>query len=130
MDAIGAVTPADHQPLADRLEARGAALLFGAFGLLPMEWASGLGGAVARRIGPFLGISKRARINLRRAFPELSPSFPRPVSSASSPGCGTISAASPPNTRTCTRFECSRRTAASRPTGSSIWTGRYEFARH
>ena len=72
MGAIGAVTPADHLPLADRLEARGAALLFGALGLLPPEWASGLGGAVARRIGPFLGISKRARINLRRAFPELS----------------------------------------------------------
>jgi KDO2-lipid IV(A) lauroyltransferase len=37
-----------------------------------MEWASALGGTVARRIGPVLGISKRARINLRRAFPGLA----------------------------------------------------------
>jgi KDO2-lipid IV(A) lauroyltransferase len=50
------------------------ALLFGAFGLLPIEWASALGGGLARRIGPSLGISKRARINLRRAFPELAES--------------------------------------------------------
>jgi KDO2-lipid IV(A) lauroyltransferase len=46
-------------------------VLFAVFRLLPIEWASALGGAVARQIGPFLGISKRARINLRRAFPEL-----------------------------------------------------------
>jgi KDO2-lipid IV(A) lauroyltransferase len=42
--------------------------------LLPVEWASALGGGLARRIGPSLGISKRARINLRRAFPELAES--------------------------------------------------------
>jgi len=64
-------TPADPPRLAARLEAGGAALLFGALGLLPIDWASALGGAVARCIGPLLGISKRARINLRRAFPEL-----------------------------------------------------------
>jgi KDO2-lipid IV(A) lauroyltransferase len=63
---------ADRPRLADRVEACGAALLFGGLGVLPIKWASALGGAVARRIGPFLGISKRARINLRRAFPELS----------------------------------------------------------
>ena len=60
----------DPPRLADRLEAWAAAVLFGALGLLPIEWASALGGAAARRIGPRLGISKRARINLRRAFPE------------------------------------------------------------
>ena len=48
-------------------------LLFGALGLLPMDLASALGGKVARRIGPHLGISKRARINLTRAFPEKNP---------------------------------------------------------
>jgi KDO2-lipid IV(A) lauroyltransferase len=57
---------------ADRIEAGAAALLFGALGLLPISWASALGGMVARRVGPLLGVSKRARINLRRAFPELS----------------------------------------------------------
>jgi Kdo2-lipid IVA lauroyltransferase/acyltransferase len=63
--------PTDPPRFADRLEAGGAALLLGVLQLLPIEWASALGGAVARRIGPSLGISKRARINLRRAFPEL-----------------------------------------------------------
>ena len=57
-----------------RLEAWGAALLFGAFGLLPLDCASALGGALGRRIGPFFGISKRARRNIKRAFPELSES--------------------------------------------------------
>lgn len=64
--------PADRPRLIDWVEAGGAVVLLGVFRLLPMEWASALGGAIARRIGPFLGISKRARINLRRAFPELS----------------------------------------------------------
>jgi KDO2-lipid IV(A) lauroyltransferase len=37
-----------------------------------LAWASALGGFVARTIGPRTGASKRARINLRRAMPELS----------------------------------------------------------
>ncbi|HEV2098369.1 MAG TPA: lauroyl acyltransferase [Stellaceae bacterium] len=57
---------------ADRLEAWGAAPLFGAFELLPLDRASALGGALARRICPFLGVAKHARRNIRRAFPELS----------------------------------------------------------
>jgi KDO2-lipid IV(A) lauroyltransferase len=57
--------------LADRLEAWGAAIVFGVFKLLPLDWASALGGALARRIGPLLGVSRHARRNLRRAFPEL-----------------------------------------------------------
>jgi KDO2-lipid IV(A) lauroyltransferase len=66
---------ADAQPnsvgWAYRAEAWLARLLFGGFGLLPLDRASALGGTVARRIGPRLGVSKRARINLRRAMPEL-----------------------------------------------------------
>jgi KDO2-lipid IV(A) lauroyltransferase len=57
---------------ADRLEAWGAASLFGGFKFLPLDCASALGGALARRIGPFLGVSKHARRNISRAFPELS----------------------------------------------------------
>ncbi len=57
---------------ADRLEAWGAAYLFGGFRLLPLDVASALGGALARRIGPLLGVSKLARRNISRAFPELS----------------------------------------------------------
>jgi Kdo2-lipid IVA lauroyltransferase/acyltransferase len=46
-------------------------VLAGFFGLLPLDLASGLGSAVARLLGPRLGITKRARDNLRRAFPDL-----------------------------------------------------------
>jgi KDO2-lipid IV(A) lauroyltransferase len=46
--------------------------LFGAFKVLPLDCASALGGALARRIGPFLGVSKHAKRNIGRAFPELS----------------------------------------------------------
>jgi Kdo2-lipid IVA lauroyltransferase/acyltransferase len=49
-------------------------LWFGAFALLPLDWASTLGGAIGRLIGPHLGISNRARHNIKRAFPELSES--------------------------------------------------------
>ena len=57
---------------ADRLEAWGAASLFCGFRLLPLDCASAFGGALARCIGPFLGVSKHARRNLSRTFPELS----------------------------------------------------------
>jgi Kdo2-lipid IVA lauroyltransferase/acyltransferase len=72
MDASRTGAPANHPRLAHRLEAWGARLVFGALGLLPLDWASALGGVLGRRLGPVLGISKRARINLRRAFPDLT----------------------------------------------------------
>jgi hypothetical protein len=37
--------------------------LFGEFKFLPLDRASALGGALARRIGPILGVSKHARRN-------------------------------------------------------------------
>ena len=75
MDAVPPTSTAEVRAspqLTYRLQAWGAELCFGAFGLLPLDWASAVGGAVARHIGPFLGISKRARLNISRAFPELS----------------------------------------------------------
>jgi len=60
-----------HIDLRDRIEAGAAALVFGLFRLLPLDAASALGGFIGRTIGRFSGISKRARINLRRAMPEL-----------------------------------------------------------
>ena len=49
-------------------------MLFGAFAALPLDCASALGGATGRLIGPFLGISERARRNIRCAFPGSSES--------------------------------------------------------
>jgi Kdo2-lipid IVA lauroyltransferase/acyltransferase len=67
------ITEARRSPrLAHWLQACAAAVFFGAVGLLPIDWASAIGGCLARRIGPFLGISKRARLNLRRALSGLS----------------------------------------------------------
>ena len=56
----------------DRLAAWGAAFLFGMFRFLPLDYASTLGGALGRGIGPFLPVSRHARRNISRAFPELS----------------------------------------------------------
>jgi hypothetical protein len=72
MDASSPNITATAPQFADRVEAWGAAFLFGAFKVLPLDCASALGGVLARRIGPFLGVSKLARRNLRGAFPELS----------------------------------------------------------
>jgi KDO2-lipid IV(A) lauroyltransferase len=46
--------------------------MFKLFGLLPFDAASHLGGMLAETVGPHLGVTKRARINLRQAMPELS----------------------------------------------------------
>ena len=67
-----AEAPLAPVPWSDRIEAGGAALFFAAMGALPIDAASALGGALARHIGPWLGVSKRARRNLRAALPELS----------------------------------------------------------
>ncbi|HTQ33165.1 MAG TPA: lauroyl acyltransferase [Stellaceae bacterium] len=64
---------AEHVPWRYRLEAWTAATGIRLIGLLPLDWASSLGGTLARAIGPHLGISKRARLNLRAAMPEFSP---------------------------------------------------------
>ena len=54
------------------LQACGAAVFFGTAGLLPVKWASAIGGYLARGVGPHLSISKRARLNLAGALPGLS----------------------------------------------------------
>jgi KDO2-lipid IV(A) lauroyltransferase len=55
----------------DAVEGAAFWLVFKLLGLLPLDTASDLGGWIARAIGPRLGASKRARINLRCAMPEL-----------------------------------------------------------
>jgi KDO2-lipid IV(A) lauroyltransferase len=55
-------------------EAAGAYAIFGLFRVLPLDVASALGGFLARLIGPRLGVSKRAVVNLRRAMPEIGES--------------------------------------------------------
>lgn len=74
MDTTEAQLPADAPSAVSwryRVEAFGAALFFGAMRALPVDIASALGGALGRLIGPWLGISRRARRNLFAALPEL-----------------------------------------------------------
>ena len=52
------------------LEAAGFVLAMGILRLFSPEAASNLGGFVGRAVGPRLGITRRARRNLRLAFPE------------------------------------------------------------
>ncbi|MBV9523373.1 MAG: lauroyl acyltransferase [Alphaproteobacteria bacterium] len=65
--------------LTHRLEALGAAAMFRLFRLLPLDAASGLGGWLGRTVGPRLGITKRAQINLRRALPHLGEAEARAI---------------------------------------------------
>ncbi len=60
-------------PFTNYLEATAAVAGYGFFRLLPVEWASSVGGFIGRMIGPRLGLNKRARKNLQRALPALSP---------------------------------------------------------
>ena len=76
MDTIGArlvaEPPGSPASWSDRAEAIGAALFFTAMRALPIDAASAVGGALARLIGPRLGVSQRARRNLAAALPALS----------------------------------------------------------
>ena len=68
-----AATPAIRPlRLSERIEGAAAIALMALFKALPIDLASGIGGFLARSIGPLLGISKRARRNLEQAIPELS----------------------------------------------------------
>ena len=52
------------------LEAVAAVLMYSFFAILPMDAASAIGGWLGRTIGPRLGITRRARVNMERALPE------------------------------------------------------------
>src|SRR5437763_2123522 len=67
-----AAEPAAAVRWSHRIEAWGAALFLAAMRALPLDAASAVGGAVARWVGPRLGVSNRARRNLRAALPEVS----------------------------------------------------------
>src|SRR5690349_11277946 len=47
--------------------------LFALLRLIPLQAASAIGGTIARAIGPRVGVTRRARKNLQRAFPEKPP---------------------------------------------------------
>jgi len=68
---IGHLRAAPRQ-VAHLAEAAGLFAIITLFGLLPVDWASAVGGWIGRTVGPHLGISRRALQNLRRALPNNS----------------------------------------------------------
>ena len=55
------------------LEAVATLLVYLLLSALPVAWASGLFGGLARALGPRLGMSNRARRNIALALPEKTP---------------------------------------------------------
>jgi len=55
------------------LQALGVFIVYGFFRILPLDWASAVGGFIGRNIGPQLQISRRATNNLIRVFPNMTP---------------------------------------------------------
>jgi KDO2-lipid IV(A) lauroyltransferase len=78
-----------------RVEAASAALFFAAMRLLPLDAASAAGGALARHIGPWLPLSRRARANLARTLPELSSAERRRIVAAMWDNLGRVAAEYP-----------------------------------
>ena len=115
-----AMHAADRERAAHRMEGWVAALVAAALGLLPIDWASALGGAVARDISAHASASPNARGSI---YAVLIQSWPMPRSKRSSKACGTISAESSPNTRICAKSASSHRAGASRYMVSSTSTG-------
>ncbi|MTJ79459.1 MAG: lauroyl acyltransferase [Telmatospirillum sp.] len=60
------------RPLRHGVEALGAYAGWFLFAALPLDWASALGGWLARSVGRHLRVNDMARRNLRRSFPEMS----------------------------------------------------------
>ncbi|MBI1246098.1 MAG: lauroyl acyltransferase [Alphaproteobacteria bacterium] len=54
-----------------RIEAALVLVCYGVLKVMPLDMASALGGFVARVLGPRIGLSNRARRNMRRFMPEL-----------------------------------------------------------
>lgn len=74
MTAEGTAQPARRRwrPI-HALQAAGAYAAFAVARAMPLDAASALGGRLGRAIGPRLGVTDRARRNLRSAFPDSSP---------------------------------------------------------
>src|SRR3569623_1182895 len=62
-----------------RLEALGFDLAAGLVRLLPLDWASAMGGAVVRTLGPLFPEHRTADLNLRLAFPDLDAAARRAI---------------------------------------------------
>jgi len=66
-----AITRFFNKYLFQPLEALAVMTVYGIFRMLPVDWASALGGFITRHLGPRLTLTKRAEKNLKRVFPDM-----------------------------------------------------------
>src|ERR1700761_7589936 len=52
-------------------EAFGLLVIFGILRLLPLDWASAVGGFIGRNLGPMLPVHKRADVHITRVYPDM-----------------------------------------------------------
>ncbi len=84
------------------------ALFLGVCWILPLDWASGLGGWIGRTIGPRLGQSRKAARNLARAMPENDAAENRRIIRGMWDNLGRVVAEYPHLSRICDRLEGGR----------------------
>jgi Kdo2-lipid IVA lauroyltransferase/acyltransferase len=77
------------------IEAAAAIVAYSVCRALPLDWASALGGWLARTVGPRLPVSGRAVRNLSNAFPEKSPAEIRAIVRAMWDNLGRVAAEYP-----------------------------------
>jgi KDO2-lipid IV(A) lauroyltransferase len=84
------------------------AMFLGLCRLLPVDWASALGGWIGRTVGPYMGQSRKAARNLARALPENSPDDNRRIILGMWDNLGRVVAEYPHLPRICAQLEGGR----------------------
>jgi KDO2-lipid IV(A) lauroyltransferase len=84
------------------------ALFLGLCRLLPVDWASALGGWIGRTVGPHMGQSRKALRNLERALPENPPERNRQIITGMWDNLGRVIAEYPHLAQICARLEGGR----------------------
>ena len=76
--------------------------------ILPVDWASALGGGIGRTLGPRMGQNKKVLRNLERALPDNSPQENRRIMRGMWDNLGRVMAEYPHLSRICERLEGGR----------------------
>ena len=84
------------------------ALFLGLCRVLPVDWASALGGWIGRTVGPLMGQSRKAARNLARALPANTPERNRQIILGMWDNLGRVIAEYPHLPRICARLEGGR----------------------
>jgi KDO2-lipid IV(A) lauroyltransferase len=89
-------------------QAAALALFLGLCRILPVDWASGLGGWIGRTAGPAMGQGRKAARNLARAFPDNSTETNARIINGMWDNLGRVIAEYPHLPRICAKLEGGR----------------------